>query len=169
MADSKEIGSWLIANSKHLDLSVKNATWIKEWLPGHHNIYVEINVNGVSTSGSSIDKSSDLAFIKAGTEAIERLVCIQNNIHSNGVAAHIDIDKAKNNAKFELLERDSFLSHFICKEAFLAPENELLKNPLLSNDLPPNFASSNIGDKIVKYGGKSWETFATVKNKLLLS
>ena len=36
-------------------------------------------------------------------------------------------------------------------------------------DLPPNFASSNIGDKIVKYGGKSWETFATVKNKLLLS
>ena len=40
---------------------------------------------------------------------------------------------------------------------------------LIGPDLPPNFASSNIGDKIVNYGGKSWETFATVKNKLLLS
>lgn len=133
MANSKEIGSWLIANSKHLGLSVKNATWIKEWLPEHHNIYVEINVNGISTSGSSIDKSSDLAFIKAGAEAIERLVCIQNNIHSNGVAAHVDFDKAKNNAKFELLERDSFLSHFVCKEAFITPKKELLENPLFGS------------------------------------
>ena len=36
-------------------------------------------------------------------------------------------------------------------------------------DLPPNFASRNNGDKIVKYGGKSWEIFATMKSKSLQS
>jgi hypothetical protein len=149
MANSKEIGSWLIANSKHLNLSVKNATWIQEWLPEYSHIFVEITIDGNTVTGSSIDKSSDMAFIKAGAEAIERLVCVENDLHSNGVAAHINYDLAEENAKDELLERDSFLSHFIGNVPFIKPSSSFLESKLFVN-ISSRLKSLGVELKIVK-------------------
>lgn len=149
MANSKEIGSWLIANSEHLNLTVKNATWIKDWLPQYSHISVEITVNGNTVLGSSIDKSSDMAFVKAGAEAIERLVCVENGIHSTGVASHIDYESAKCNAKNELLERDSFLSHFFGNVPFSEVSSKYIESQSFVN-ISNKLDSLGIDLKIVR-------------------
>jgi len=124
MADSKEIGRWLIANSKHLNLKVAKASWVKDWIPKHKHVRVEVNINGVTGIGTGIDISEDLALVKAGSEAIERVFCIQNSKHSTGIAAHVEIERAKENAMLELMERDIFLSHYLTREPFII-ENEI--------------------------------------------
>lgn len=116
---SLDLGRWLIDNSEALKLKVRDAKWIEEWLPGYSDIQVEIAINGKRIIGSGIDKSKDLAFQKAGVEAIERAYCIENHIHSSGVAAHLKREYAQKNAANELKERDSILCHYFTKEPFV--------------------------------------------------
>ena len=133
MANSKEIGKWLIANSEKLNLKVDKLSWTEKWLPGLQHFHVEISLDGIIGSGSGIDKSSDMAFVKAGVEAIERAICFENKKRSNGIAGHIKDDLAKRNAKYELLERDTFLSHYLTKTPFVCVEKELEKNTMYQN------------------------------------
>ena len=119
MADSKAIGRWLISHRQDLNLQVDRLTWIKDWLPEQNHFNVEISLDGASATGSGIDEIADMAFVKAGAEAIERLICAQNQIRSSGVAAHIDDKMAQENAAHELLERDAFLCHYLTKTPFI--------------------------------------------------
>ena len=117
-----------MANSQALNLKVEKLTWTEKWLPGYNHVHVEISLDGMMANGSGIDRVGDTAFIKAGVEAVERIICLQNKISSNGVAGHIDDALAKQNAKYELLERDAFLSHYLTRTPLI--DIELGKNAL---------------------------------------
>lgn len=68
----------------------------------------EINFVG---HGSALDES--IAIRIAFSEAFERLVVYENGLqNSNGCAVHTNLAAAIENAKFELIERDCFLTRF---------------------------------------------------------
>lgn len=149
MANCKEIGSWLIANSKHLNLKVAKASWVKDWIPNHKHVRVEVNINGVTGIGTGIDISEDLALVKAGSEAIERVFCIQNGKHSTGIAAHVETAQAKENAMLELMERDVFLSHYLTREPFII-ENEIQNSTIEYEQISKKLQSLGVDFDILK-------------------
>ena len=118
MEDKKKLSRWLLDNYKALELQVTQLKWVEEWIPGFHDFEVSIVMNGQVFKGRGIDRSSDLAFTKAGAEAIERAICEENGISSCGVAVHVDYNLAKVSARNELVERDRFFCHYLTKTAF---------------------------------------------------
>ena len=120
MADSKRLADWLLKNADVLDLRVTNFEWPSEWkMHGLFDIQVSIKLSDQNFVGRGTAKSEDLAFIKAGAEAIERAYCSYFNLHSTGVAAHVDESLAAVNAVGELFEREAFYCHFYTKTPFL--------------------------------------------------
>lgn len=118
MENKKELAQWLLNHSKELDLQVKKLSWIKEWYPELSDIEVSIKVNDKVIIGRGIANTPDLAFTKAGAEAIERAVCIENEMNSCGIAVHTDEELARDNAKNELIERDRFFCHYLTQTPF---------------------------------------------------
>ena len=133
MANSKQLTSWLLENAGRLNLQATEFGWVREWnLRGYHDLQVNIDVAGKTFVGRGTALSEDLAFIKAGAEAIERAYCNGHNIHSTGVAAHTDDKAAKENVRNELNERDAFFCHFYTKTPFVPlPDSRL--SELMSN------------------------------------
>ena len=120
MACKKELANWLFNNRETLNLAVLKGQWIEEWLPSFHDMRVQIDLEGRTYEGRGISIDADLAFTKAGAEAIERAVISKSKWkNSNGIALHTDEAKAKENALHELLERDQFLCHFFTKTPFV--------------------------------------------------
>lgn len=93
--------------------------WPAVWLPKISDYEVHIEVDGIKVIGRGTDKNSELAFVKACAESVERFICVSNDIGSNGVAIHTNKEKAIEGAKKELVER------FVMKY-------------LLSNNIPMN-------------------------------
>lgn len=118
MASKEKLAQWLFDNRNQLQLKTLLATWVKDWIPGFHDIRVQLEVDGKSYTGRGIATDQDQAFLTAGAEAIERAYCDSLGIHSNGVALHTSEENAKLNAKMELLERDGILCHFLTKTPF---------------------------------------------------
>jgi YcaO cyclodehydratase, ATP-ad Mg2+-binding len=119
MADSKKLADWLLENAKRLDLRAKRFQWVEEWgLAGYYDLEVSIVVNGRTFIGRGTALGEDLAFVKAGAEAIERAYCAGHNIPSVGVAIHDTELLACENARSELIERDGFFCHFYTKTPF---------------------------------------------------
>ena len=124
MVYKERLAQWLFENRKPLDLTVLKGQWVKEWLPKFHDVRVEIKLDGCVYRGRGMDKDADLAFTKAGAEAIERAVFSKSQPEikesgQGGVALHIEESQAKRNALYELLERDQFLCHFFTQTPFI--------------------------------------------------
>lgn len=115
MADKKELAEWLFSNRESLGLQVLRTEWAKDWLPGFEDVRVKIKVDDHEFEGRGIALGFDQAFTVAGAEALERSICANNQIHSNGVAIHTEPQLAKENAQNELIERDLFLCYFLTK------------------------------------------------------
>src|SRR5579863_6964807 len=99
MADSKGLTSWLLDNAGPLDLRATELTWMRAWgLNDYHDLQVSIAIAGQSFTGRGTAASEELAFLKAGAEAIERAYCAAHGIYSVGVAAHTDEIAAQVNA-----------------------------------------------------------------------
>lgn len=87
------------------------------------NIAGQVNGKDILVTGEADTK--ELAITKAVAEFIERCVLIefaqtQSGIKtSNGWAAHVDIELAKENAIRELIERDAILRHWYTQTPFL--------------------------------------------------
>ena len=115
MAFESPITSWAISNKDALELVITRFTATEEWLPGYFDFRVQMKVNGKLFFGSGFAEDPRLAVEKAISEAIERAVCNSYGIRSNGVACHTDSHKARSNAIDELIERDTFLRHYLLK------------------------------------------------------
>ena len=134
MACKKELANWLFDNRESLNLTVLKGQWVKEWLPDFHDVRVQIELEGRVYEGRGMDKNADLAFTRAGAEVIERAVIYHSKLKSsNGIALHAEEPKAKENALYELLERDQFLCHFFTTTPFA----EL--NPFIVKELEIDF------------------------------
>ena len=118
MENKKKLRTWLLDHFIELDLQVTQAHWVEDWLWGFHDFRVSIKIEGKIFVGRGIDKDADLAFVKAGAEALERFVCMEYKIPSNGVALHENLESAKANAKNELIERDRLFCHYLTKTPF---------------------------------------------------
>ena len=125
MAHKEKLAQWLFENRKPLDLTVLKGQWVQEWLPQFHDVRVEVTLEERTYRGRGMDKNADLAFTKAGAEAIERAILshfqakIINVGAGGGTALHAEELEAKKNALYELLERDQFLCHFLTKAPFI--------------------------------------------------
>ena len=118
MVDKKKLSRWLLDNYKTLELRSTQFNWVSEWLPGFHDFGVSITIGGRIFHGRGMASHSQLAFEKAGAEAIERAFCYENGISSSGVAAHPQIKLAQIKAQDELIERDRFFCHYLTKTPF---------------------------------------------------
>ena len=124
MACKEKLADWLFKNREPLNLTVFKAQWVKEWLPQFHDLRVQIDLDGRMYEGRGMDMDTDLAFTKAGAEAMERAIVHKSQErNTSGIALHTDELKAKKNAFYELLERDQFLCHFLTKTPFVELES----------------------------------------------
>ena len=126
MAHSEKLSTWLLDNADRVNLRVTEMTWVRDWnMNGLCDLQATIDVGGQTFVGRGTALSEDLAFIKAGAEAIERAFCFGLAIHTTGVAVHTDAQAAQLNAKNEFNERDAFFCHFYTKTPFLPVLNSV--------------------------------------------
>lgn len=123
MADSSKLTDWLTENASLLDLQVTEFSWAREWNVPLSDLEVSIEIEGRRFRGRGTACGEDLAFVKAGAEAIERAFCAGRGIHSVGVAAHTEERAARSGAIKELLERDAFFLHFFTRTPFSSRES----------------------------------------------
>lgn len=127
MADRNRLITWLLENSKSLNLRATEFDWTHKWnLGAYCDFRVQIDIQGKTFTGRAMALGEDFAFLKAGAEAIERAYCSGHSIHTTGVAVHTDADMAKENTQNELNERDAFFCHYYTKTPFFPlPQNYL--------------------------------------------
>ncbi len=125
MATTPSLTSWLLANAECLDLRVSQLDWVSEWLPGHVDFAVQMTMDGQLFEGRGTAESEDLAFAKAGGEALERIAAASVNAPStSGFALHPDVTLASVLAKAELIERDAYFCHWLTRTPFLGIDPE---------------------------------------------
>lgn len=119
MAHSGKLTHWLTESASRLNLEVTELSWARDWGLDLFDLEVSLEIEGRAFRGRGTAAEEELAFVKAGAEAIERAFCTGHGIHSVGVAAHTEEDLAKSGALKELFERDAFFSHFFTRSPFL--------------------------------------------------
>ncbi|MBN8542378.1 MAG: hypothetical protein J0L82_18450 [Deltaproteobacteria bacterium] len=106
---------WLLSKRTELDVKFLEFNW-----GNAHGVPLfdfEVSLLGRHIGrGTSFDQ--ELAFEKAAAEALERLVCFENRISTEGVAAHPSPEAANRNAILEALERHLFNEHLATKQPF---------------------------------------------------
>ncbi len=127
MAHPNGLTSWLLNNTERLNLRVTSFNWVESWkLDAYRDFQVQIDVGGQTFTGRGTARGEDLAFLKAGAEAIERAFCKGHHIHTTGVAVHTDERLAIEAVTNELSERDAFFCHFYTKTPFIPVESRYL-------------------------------------------
>lgn len=112
---------WLLSKRTELDVKFLEFNWANAY--GVPLFDFEVSLFGRHVGrGTSFDQA--LAFEKAATEALERLVCFENGISTEGVAAHPFFEVAKQNASLEALERHLFNEHLVAKQPFIHTKAE---------------------------------------------
>lgn len=134
----REFEEWALKKSDSLGLKIENLNWLQEFLPDWIDLSAKIQVEGKEYYGRGHSQSRDKALLKAIVEAIERAICLETLETTNGVAAHTELNKAKENAFNELIERDLFLSHFLTATAFEAIEDSIFSLPKTILDFVQN-------------------------------
>lgn len=126
MARQEEVTAWILRNDERFDLRVQELSWIKPIFPGWYDIQVSISIFGERFFGRGSDQDVNTALGKAVCEAVERATCFKHGISSVGVAGHVDLDLAKENARLEYIERFCFsrqIEKGFALEPFSAGEN----------------------------------------------
>ncbi len=117
-------------------------------LQDYHLSSVSMKFGEKEVPGNSIGKDHVISSGIAIAESLERVAMYSHKIkHSNGLAAHFDIEIAKENARRELLERDAFLwaLHWKQKLPKILNENEahFFELPLRDSSLKGVLCISN--------------------------
>ena len=112
----RKLINWVVEHRKQLELSIITYTWPQRWLSHLYDFKVSLHYNNEPYEGRGTDSDEETALVKAIMEAFERMLIKENNLeNSSGIALHFDYESAKSNALAELIERDSFLCHFLTK------------------------------------------------------
>ena len=73
MAHTEKLGRWLIDNSDAINLQVQRSSWVRDWMPRFFDVGVQIEVANKVFEGRGFAENEDLAFLKAGAEAINEI------------------------------------------------------------------------------------------------
>jgi hypothetical protein len=120
MANETIALAWLLEHSQEYQLKIQTMSWIEKAFPGWTDVCCTLNINGNEITSWGASETADIALLKAFSEATEREVLQQDGSPtSNGFAAHLSPDKARQNAMFELIERDLFFCHFLSNSEFI--------------------------------------------------
>jgi hypothetical protein len=111
MGNKERVGHWILNNVHSLNLKIERMEWVQDWFPKYNDFKITLPDNLLS--GRGVDADEDSALLKAFAELVERSVCLDYQIHSNGVAVHHDLSLAIENARKELIERDAILCHHL--------------------------------------------------------
>lgn len=119
MENSLKLKKWILASAQKGLLQISKVTWPHDFNLHIHDYVVEIEYEDSKIIGQGSSLDADTAICKATSEAFERYVVAKRGIdNSNGCSAHFKLAEAKEKAKLELLERDSFLFKYIKNENF---------------------------------------------------
>lgn len=109
---------WLISKKSELQVKFHEFKWGTNY--GIPLFDFEISIIGGLHSGRGSSTDQNLAFEKAAAEALERFVCFENGISTEGVAAHSIAEFAGHNAGREAIERYLFRWHLNTKTPFIS-------------------------------------------------
>lgn len=111
--------SWIFNSAKNSNIKISELSWPAKFGLALKDYIVQVKVEGRDFIGHGTDVDSDLAILKAMSEAYERYcVTLLELKNSNGCAAHVNFENAKEAALLELIERDCFLVNFIKRARF---------------------------------------------------
>jgi len=122
---------WLIQNKMKMDIKLQKILLPRELKGEVHFYKASIKSNKEPEFGWGYSSDKKTALIKACAESVER--CIFDHyqydlLTTNGLAVHSTFNDAKHNSINELIERDSFLSHYLTKTPFISFDNHAVKN-----------------------------------------
>ncbi len=112
MAYQARLATWLTNHRKSFELRIREFEWPKVVNFRNTDFEVTLIYDGETFVGRGTDADPNFALEKACAEAVERLVCSRHGISSLGVALHTNQLLAKQNARFEYIER-RVLDHHI--------------------------------------------------------
>ena len=118
MAHKTPLAAWLYLNRSKLDPKFTEFKGTGELLPGLFDFSTRINWNGVELDGRGVDERREIAFEKSVAECIERIICVEKNITSVGLAVSGEGHDPDSHARFEALER-YYLNEHLQKSVYL--------------------------------------------------
>lgn len=118
MALKTPLAAWLYLNRSKLDPIFTEFKGSGELLPGLFDFSTRINWKGVELEGRGVDERREIAFEKSVAECIERIICVEKNINSLGLAVSGEGHNPDSHAKFEALER-YYLNEHLQKRIYL--------------------------------------------------
>ncbi|MBL7557085.1 MAG: hypothetical protein JNM24_14770 [Bdellovibrionaceae bacterium] len=134
MAHKTPLAAWLYLNRSKLDPKFTEFKGTGEFLPGLFDFSTRITWNGVELEGRGVDERREIAFEKSVAECIERIICVEKNITSVGLAVSGEGHNPDSHARFEALER-YYLNEHLQKRTYL-------KKIEFKNNLVETFLSS---------------------------
>lgn len=114
---------WFSENAERIALKVYRDRYTDNFLPHVFDYLVTTEFSGQKYWGRGIDEVEINALNAACAEMVERATIHSQKAsnrtwHPGGTAAHPSLQDAEDRAKRELVERDSFFSHFLTKMPF---------------------------------------------------
>lgn len=105
---------WIFNAAKSKKILISQLDWPSRLGIEIKDYIVQVVLDGEIFVGHGSDVDSDLAILKATSEAYERYCVTSLKLkNSNGCAAHTSLEEAKEKSLLELIERDCFLVKFI--------------------------------------------------------
>ncbi len=126
-SESSQLVEWVQKWAQKLEISHLETPLhdLLSSIKGYSFIHTRLKFRGHIFRGNGSDKDPELSLLKSIVEAIERAVTIGilSLENSTGTAAHFSSDLAIRSAELELLERDSFFTHFLTMTPFIPVPN----------------------------------------------
>lgn len=121
----KETLQFFLWVQQNLSYTSAERYWLRSIFPGLFDIVSLAKIKTRVWNGQGASSNLIEAHVKSTAEIVERECMLRHNIFtSNGCAVHSSLKKAKQSARFELIERDAFFCHFLTATPMdpLAPE-----------------------------------------------
>ncbi len=135
MAHKTPLAQWLYLNKSELRPVLTEFKGTGEIAPGLYDFSTKVVWNDIAVEGRGVDEARDVAFEKSVAECIERIICVEKNINSVGLAVSGPGHCPRTHAKNELFERFYLNEHLTKKLSFkkISVENTVAEHFLKLN------------------------------------
>lgn len=118
---------WFLQHSTRLNFSAARDYEIRKFLPNVHDYIVTVQLGNQIIWGRGIDWNETNSLKAACAEVVERATLqyqksLGHKWTSNGIASHSNLESAREYATAELIERDTFLTHYLTNSPFALDE-----------------------------------------------
>lgn len=114
MVNAKEIASFIDEHSKELNIKGNNFSWPEKYGFDLSDIGISFEIEDKIYNGRGTSSNGNLALVKAFSEAIEAYMISEKGLETtSGTSVHFNSDEGRKNARYELIERDLFLSNYL--------------------------------------------------------